>query len=111
MKQVFVFLSKEIVTCSLWIGHLQCILYNVHCTLEFLHCYCIQDIEHCKLSIGNCPFYIVGILYLVPHTMYIVSMDIYNVQCTNTMYNIHRFVLNLKQLYSRHRRDISGDLQ
>ena len=111
MKQVFVFLSKEIVTCSLWIGHLQCILYNVHCTLEFLHCYCIQDIENCKLSIGNCPFYIVGILYLVPHTMYIVSWTFttYNVQIQCTIYigcsELEAIVL------SRHRRDISGDLQ
>ena len=64
MKQVFVFLSKEIVTCSLWIGHLQCILYNVHCTLEFLHCYCIQDIEHCVVCVV-CVAYVAFLSALV----------------------------------------------
>ena len=74
--------------CNLFIVDRIFAMYIVQCTLQFLHCYCIQDIEHCKLSIGNCPFYIVGILYLVPHTMYIVSRTFttYNVQIQCTIY-------------------------
>ena len=59
-------------TLSLWIGNLQCILCNAYCAMNIVHWSFYIDIVYrtlhivdSKLSIGNCPFHIVGIFLVV----------------------------------------------